>query len=107
MVAAAASALVLLHGIVTIGPTSPVCKVGTPCSKPSPHTYLQFARVHPTPTSAGAEAWTDARGHYQVKLAPGEWMVVANRGFAIKPVRFWVRAVPTLTRNFKLDSGIR
>jgi hypothetical protein len=107
MVAAAATALVVLHGLVTIGPTTPTCKVGTPCTKPAAHVLLQFARVHPTATSSGAEAWTDARGHYQVKLAPGEWIVVANRGLAIRPVRFIVRAVPSMTRNFALDSGIR
>ena len=42
-----AVALVLVHGVVRIGPATPVCRVGVPCDKPASHVVLRF-------TSGGA-----------------------------------------------------
>ncbi|MEN3342790.1 MAG: hypothetical protein V7644_2194, partial [Actinomycetota bacterium] len=33
-----------LHGVVTRGPTQPVCQVGVPCSKPAVGAVLVFSR---------------------------------------------------------------
>ena len=33
-----------VHGTVRIGPTTPVCRTGVPCSKPAAHLLLSFGR---------------------------------------------------------------
>lgn len=103
LAAPAAYALVLLNGLVTIGPTSPVCRVGTPCTKPAAHTLLEFTRHQHI-----AFATTDAKGRYSLKISPGTWSVTVIAGVRTTPNRIIVRSVrPFATRNFTLDSGIR
>ena len=107
MVAAATAAppaLVVLQGFVSIGPTSAAC-IGKPsCVKPAGHALLEFTRASP---SSLAMAETDARGHYRLLIAPGTWMVRANKGLGTRPAKFIVRRVRAQTRNFRLDSGVR
>jgi hypothetical protein len=101
--AAAAAAIVLVHGTVLLGPTSPVCRVGTPCTKPAAHALLEF-----TQTNRIRTAWTDAKGHYTVRLEPGTWAVSSNAGLGVTPKRFIVRrGVRTQQRNLLVDTGIR
>ena len=100
MLAAAATALVLLHGSVTIGPTTPTCKVS--CTKPAAHVLLEFIRYGHLKM-----ATTDAHGRYSVLITPGTWKVVATRGISAVPERFIVRAVTTQKRNFFLDNRLR
>jgi hypothetical protein len=102
LVAAAVASIVLLHGSVTLGPTQPVCQVGTPCTKPATHVLLEF-----TQRNRIRWATTDAKGHYTVRLEPGTWGVTANAGVRVTPGRFVVRNVKTQLRNLAIDTGIR
>jgi hypothetical protein len=95
-------ALVLLHGTVRIGPTSPVCQADQPCTKPAAHVVLTFRRG-----AAHLRATTDVYGRYRVKLAPGAWSVRASTGMAIRPAAFWVPRAVSAKRNFTIDTGIR
>ena len=98
---ALAAAVVVLKGTVTIGPLTPVCRVGTPCGGPAPRVVLTFA-------SGGRvfRATTGAKGAYTVKLPPGTYAITASKGMRISPARILVRA-GTLRRNFAIDTGIR
>jgi hypothetical protein len=98
----AAVASVLVHGVVLIGPTTPVCREGIPCSKPAAHVLIEF-----TQASKIRMATTDARGRYSVRLEPGTWTVLATRGVRTTPSRFVVRHVVSQRRDFALDTGIR
>jgi hypothetical protein len=95
-------ALVLLHGAVRIGPTTPVCRAGVPCSKPAAHVVLTFSRG-----TSRVRVTTDARGRYRVRIAAGTWTVRANAGMRIAPVRIVVPRAETAVRNFAIDTGIR
>ena len=96
-------ALTLLHGTVTVGPTSPVCRVGEPCTKPAAHTALTFTRAG----YVNRRVSTDAAGRYRVSLAAGTWTLRTTLGIRPAPVRFFVPRAPTATRNFSFDTGIR
>lgn len=95
-------ALTLLHGTVRIGPTTPVCREGIPCSKPAAHAVLTF--VHHT---TRVRTTTDAEGRYRVRLAAGTWTVRASVGIRIAPSRLVVPRLASATRNFTVDTGIR
>ena len=98
---AALVALVLVKGTVTIGPLTPVCRVGTPCDGPAEKVVLTFTagmRVVRTTTRTG--------GAYIVKLAPGTYAVTASKGMRITPATLSVRSGP-VRRNFMIDTGIR
>jgi hypothetical protein len=95
-------ALTLLHGTVRVGPTAPVCRTGDPCTKPASAVVLTF-----THGMRRVVARTDARGSYRVRLSPGTWTVRADVGMRITPLTFRVLRVPTATRNFAIDTGIR
>ena len=96
-----------LHGTVTRGPTTPVCRVGLPCSEPAAGAVLVFEREH----HAAARVRVDARGHYSVKLAPGSYAVlVAPRrrlGSRIAPRTVRVVAGRMRRVDFSIDTGIR
>src|SRR5437016_5586811 len=51
-----------LHGTVRIGPTTPVCREGVPCSKPAAHLLLSFDRGR-----SQVQTRTDALGRYRVR----------------------------------------
>jgi hypothetical protein len=103
MVAATtAAALVLLHGVVTIGPTQPVCRSGVPCSKPAGKALMEF-----TGPGGFHFATTDAHGRYSIRLVPGVWTVDVTAGVATTPRRITVRPVASLRRDFRVDTGIR
>ena len=102
MLATAATALVLLHGAVTVGPITPVCHEGTPCSKPAVRVVLTFTRG-----ASVVLAKTDAHGRYRVSLRPGVWKVRASIGMSMRPATFTVPRAATATRNFAIDTGIR
>lgn len=102
VLATAVTALVLLHGAVTIGPTAPVCKVGTPCTKPAARVVLTFTRG-----AAVVTAKTDTQGRYRVSLRAGIWKVRASVGMSMRPTTFTVPRAATATRNFDIDTGIR
>jgi hypothetical protein len=96
-----------LHGVVTRGPTTPVCKVGVPCSAPAVGAVLVFSRAGHTTTRAHA----GAGGRYSVRLAPGYYTVTASPvpriGFGIRPNRVHVTPDIDARLDFSIDTGIR
>jgi hypothetical protein len=98
---AAAAALVLLKGTVTIGPLTPVCRVGTPCDGPARRVVLTF-----TSGSRTVHATTAANGSYTVRIAPGTYTVTASKGMRIMPARVVIRS-GTRRQSFAIDTGIR
>jgi hypothetical protein len=97
-----ASVVVLLHGTVTIGPTTPVCKAGVPCTRPAAHVRLTFTRAGRT-----LHAVTDGLGRYRIALAAGTWKVRANAGVRLAPTSIVVPRVRIARRDFAIDTGIR
>lgn len=95
-------AVVLLQGVVRIGPTSPVCHTGARCDKPAAHVKLRFTR-----SGRVVRATTDGAGRYRVALDPGTWTVHASVGRTITPSRFFLLRVHSTRRNFLIDTGIR
>jgi len=91
-----------LHGTVRIGPTTPVCKEGVPCSKPAAHLLLSFNRGREQ-----VQARTDTLGRYRVRLVPGTWTLTTRVGIRPAPLRFVVPRAPSATRDFSIDTGIR
>ena len=95
-----------LHGVVTRGPTKPVCEVGTPCSEPAVGTTLAF--VHGGRVVRRVE--TGRAGRYAVRLSPGLYvvrLVPPQRIGGLKPVEVRVRRGVDLRVNFAIDTGIR
>jgi hypothetical protein len=108
MVALAAALLLTgLHGVVTRGPTTPVCVAGIPCSKPAAGAVLAFERRG----RIVARVRTDARGRYAVRLAPGVYAVttapVQRIGSGIRPRLVHVVRGRSLRLDFGIDTGIR
>jgi hypothetical protein len=97
---AVAVTLVLLKGTVTIGPLTPVCRVGTPCDGPAQHVVLTFASSTRT-----IRATTGSTGTYAVRLAPGTYTVTASKGMRISPAQVVVRS--SRRQSFAIDTGIR
>ena len=93
--------LALLRGTVTIGPLTPVCRVGVPCSKPAASVVLSFTR--------GARAFrttTRADGSYTLRLPPGVYRVTASAGMRISPAQITARSGGQ-RQAFSIDTGIR
>ena len=95
------AAAAVLHGTVTIGPLTPVCRVGTPCEGPAKRATLTFSRA-----GHSISVKTDAAGRYRMTLAAGSWRVRANVGMSIEPSSVVVRA-GAHRANFAIDTGIR
>ena len=95
-----------LYGLVTRGPTKPVCSSDEPCSEPAAGVKLRFLRR----TTWVATAVTDARGRYRLRLPRGLYSVrVAGArpiGAGIQPASVRVRAA-WRRQNFDIDTGIR
>jgi hypothetical protein len=91
-----------LRGHVTIGPLTPVCRPGTPCSGPAKRVTLSFRHVFVV-----TNATTDAYGNYMVKLGSGTYVVKANKGMSIRPVSVSVVGGRMRVVNFAIDTGIR
>jgi hypothetical protein len=91
----------VLWGSVTIGPITPVCRVGTPCSGPAKRATLTFSKP-------GRVLWTktDSLGRYRLSLPVGTWSVRASVGMRLTPMTVVVRA-GTHRTNFDIDTGIR
>ena len=96
-----------LHGTVTRGPTTPVCRVGVPCSVPAAGARLVFFRHH----RVAARTRVHKNGTYVVRLAPGVYRVIARGasriGRGISPHRVRVFAGPPRKLDFSIDTGIR
>lgn len=96
-----------LYGKVLIDPAMPVCKVGTPCSRPAKDLKLAFVRNG----RVVGTTMTDDRGRYRLALPAGRYAVrprvqpAFRQGF--KPNRATVPRGRFARRDFTLDIGIR
>jgi len=93
----------LVKGSVVLRPATPVCRVGSSCSKPLPGFELVFSRSG----KVVARAKTDAHARFRVSLTPGRYAVSATRRGALQPRRVRVRATAGVSVSFSFDSGIR
>jgi len=85
------------------GPTSPVCRKGTPCSAPASGQRLVFKRGGVTASAVVAKD-----GSYSVSLPPGTYSVSLfplQRG-RIEPSTVRVAAGRD-TVDFRIDTGLR
>jgi hypothetical protein len=92
----------VLWGSVTVGPVTPVCRLGTPCSAPAKRATLIFSR----PGHPAVSTRTDASGRYRLTLPVGTWSVRASVGMRTTPTTVAVRA-GTHRANFSVDTGLR
>lgn len=103
---AAATTTSGLRGIVTRGPTQPVCREGEPCEEPAANVTLLFVQSG----RVVARTTTGPKGGYRVLLRPGRYAVTTARwtiGVGLTP-RLVVVPRGRLARvDFDLDTGIR
>jgi hypothetical protein len=95
-----------LHGVVTRGPTMPVCKVSTECSQPAVGAVLVFSRSG----MVAARVHVGAGGRYAVRLPPGVYTVRLSppqRIGGLQPSRVNVVAAVNRRADFQIDTGIR
>jgi hypothetical protein len=96
-----------LHGTVVRAPTTPVCRIGRPCSQPAIGVVLVFSRGG----KAVARTTTRARGAYSVTLAPGRYLVRVRSapkiGTGLRPGVVTVPGDARAAVAFTLDTGIR
>jgi hypothetical protein len=93
--------LAVLVGTVTVGPTTPICQVGTPCDRPAGQAKLTFTRLGHAYTVT-----TSATGTYRIKLPPGYYVVRSDTGITLRPRNIHVRW-PTTKLDYAIDTGIR
>jgi len=91
-----------LRGHVTIGPLTPVCRAGTPCSGSAKHVTLSFKHV-----VVVYRTTTDGSGYYRIALGSGTYFVTAGKGMSIRPVTVTVVAGRMRIVNLAIDTGIR
>ena len=92
-----------LHGVVTRGPTMPVCVVEKPCSAPAAAVRVAFLRA-----GRAHRTTTDAKGRYRIALAPGRYTVrVTGDRFGVKPTAVVVPRGRFALQNLYVDTGIR
>ncbi len=96
-----------LHGTVSRGPITPVCRVGVPCSAPAVGAVLVFSRTG----RADVRVRTGVGGRYSVHLDPGYYTVaispVPQIGFGLRPTRVHVAAGVDGHIDLSVDTGIR
>jgi hypothetical protein len=94
-----------LHGVVTKGPTTPVCRVGQPCSAPAQVTLLFHRGTRTYRTRS------DVQGRYRILLSPGYYTVTTLERIGItrnvRPQKIHVRIAHVDALNFSIDTGIR
>lgn len=95
-----------LFGRVWLNPATPVCTVGTPCTKPANGFHLVFVRNG----HRAASVTTDRRGRYRLRLSDGRYVVGTGADDEVgqlRPASVTVRGGRFVRRNFTYDSGIR
>jgi hypothetical protein len=91
-----------LRGHVTIGPLTPVCTLGTPCSGPAKNTAILFQRA-----SKIYRVVTDSYGNYRAVLGGGSYAVRSPRGMSTRPAVVTVVTGRMRIVNLTIDTGIR
>jgi hypothetical protein len=103
VVAVLAALLSGLYGVVTRGPTTPVCRVDVPCTKPYGHSTLVFSHLALT-----RRVTTDAQGKYRIALPAGRWSLrVQDAHFGWTPTAVTVPSGRYAKLNVSVDTGIR
>jgi hypothetical protein len=96
-----------LHGVVMRGPTTPVCRIGTPCSEPAAGAVLVFSRNG----VVAARVRVGADGRYTVRLRRGLYAVslpsAPRIGRGLSPAQARVRGGVLGRLDFEIDTGIR
>lgn len=91
----------LLYGTVSIGPITPVCRAGTPCSRLAAHVELTFVRP-----GRAISTRTTAKGRYRIELPLGTWTIRAGAGMRVAPLHVRVTRAPRRLA-ISIDTGIR
>jgi hypothetical protein len=100
MIAAGTSGL---RGVVTRGPTQPVCMVDRPCSKPAASVMLTFTRG-----GVAHRVVSSQTGSYRIALHAGTYrLTIAGAKFGYMPHTVVVPAGRFAVRNISIDTGIR
>jgi hypothetical protein len=103
VVAVLAALLSGLYGVVTRGPTTPVCRVDVPCAKPYGNSTLVFSHL-----GATRKVTTDSQGKYRVALPAGRWSLrVQGAQFGWRPSTVTVPSARYAKLNVFVDTGIR
>jgi len=96
-----------LHGVVTRGPTAPMCVAEAPCTEPAKNVTLVFSRSD----HLAGRVVTDGQGRYRLRLPPGLYSVrrAASAGLdkRLDPNRVRVSARRFVHVDFSIDTGIR
>lgn len=96
-----------LRGVVTRGPTRPICTPELPCTQPAKGITLTFARNG----RIAGRATTGDDGHYRIALHAGTYTVRTGAvSVGIGSLKPTIAIVPTgrvAIRNFAIDTGIR
>jgi hypothetical protein len=99
-----------LHGVVTRGPVTPVCRSDVPCDAPVPGFTIAFDRPDAVDFVA-RRAKTDPQGRYRILLPAGIYTVsMPGRlqfGKTSAPRRVSVRPGHVDRIDFHIDTGIR
>ena len=99
-----------LYGIVRMGPTKPVCRVGEPCDAPARVT-LRFTRTTAATATQFYPVRTKATGAYRIALPAGYYTVTTKEKVGvdrnIRPRVVHVRTGHWDKLNFFIDTGIR
>ena len=93
-----------LHGTVTRGPITPVCRVNVPCYAPAKEIPLSFVLgVHTYTTK------TNSLGRYRIALPPGTYTVLIAKkyGMSYRPRTVSVPKGLFALSNIAIDTGIR
>jgi hypothetical protein len=91
----------VLWGSVTIGPITPVCQAGVPCSAAAKQATLTFSRPGRVVSTK-----TDDAGRYRIRLTIGAWTVRTSVGMRTTPTGVLVRT-GTHRADFSVDTGMR
>jgi hypothetical protein len=92
-----------LRGMALFDPGSPVCKAGTPCTRPAANVLLRFWRNG----SVVGHTRTDSSGRYRLALRPRTYGVTSGNGALVTPAHVTVATGRFRRVTFKLDTGIR
>ena len=95
-----------IAGVVTRGPTTPVCRVGVPCSEPAAGIVIAVWRDG----GLVARAATAADGTFRLRLRPGAYVVGVARKLPVggsQPKAVLVRPGRFTAVRLAIDTGIR
>jgi hypothetical protein len=92
-----------LRGKAVFDPGSPVCKVGSSCTRPAAHALLRFWRHG----EVIAHTRTDAKGHFRIALKAHMYRVTTKGLGLVKPAHVTVATDRYRRITFRIDTGIR